>query len=250
MPPFQYTLKSENPARLGLIVLQSDERIEADFRRLIPGSLDVFVSRVPSGTDVTPETLQSMEKHLTASANLLPQAQSFDVIGYGCTSGSAQIGPDAVAANVKQGIAARTVTNPLTALVQVCKAAGITRLGFLSPYVESVSARLRNALDTEGIETPVFGSFDEAEEALVARISPASITAAGADLAHSGDMDALFLSCTNLDTLDIIEPLQHQIGVPVLSSNLVLAWHMCHLVGADLADIPATRHLLRACPLS
>lgn len=250
MVTFRYDMKPENPARLGLIVLQSDERIESDFRRLMPVGRDLFVSRIPSAADVTPESLQSMERHLTASASLFPQARPFDVIGYGCTSGSAQIGPDAVADNVKRGVSVRAVTNPLTALVQLCRAAGIGRLGFLSPYVETVSDRLRGALADKGVTTPVFGSFDEAEEARVARIQPGSIMAAGADLAKRGGIDALFLSCTNLDTLDIIEPLQQQTGLPVLSSNLVLAWHMARLGGVKLADIPATRHLISACPVS
>ena len=107
-------------------------------------------------------------------------------------------------------------------------------MAFLSPYIEDVSGTLRAVLATGGVKTPVFGSFAEAEEAKVVRISGPSIIAAATDLCHGADVDALFLSCTNLRTMDVIDPLEQAIGMPVLSSNQVLAWHM-----ARLANLPA-----------
>ena len=244
---FDYDLKTAAAPRLGLIVLQSDERIETDFRRLIPDSAELFVSRIPSGLDVTPETLSAIEEHLPASAALLPQAGTFDVIGYGCTSGAAQIGPGEVAARVRSGAGTRAVTEPVSALIAACHALNLRRLAFLSPYVADVSERLRAVLAGQGIETPVFGSFEEAEEARVARFTPASIMAAGAQLVATGRVDGLFLSCTNLDTLDIVAPLEAETGLPVLSSNLVLGWHMCRLAGLAAADLPAMANLARTC---
>ena len=57
--------------------------------------------------------------------------------------------------------------------------------------------------------------------------------------AASIEAEAIFLSCTNLRTLDIIAPLESELGIPVLSSNQVLAWHMAQATGAPLAaDAP------------
>ena len=44
-------------------------------------------------------------------------------------------------------------------------------------------------------------------------------------------MDGLFLSCPNLRTLDVIEPLEEVLGKPVLGSNQVLAWHLLQAAG-------------------
>ena len=107
----------------------------------------------------------------------------------------------------------------------------------LSPYVAEVSDRLRGRLAERGVETPVFGSFDEAEEARVARIDGPSILAAGRALAVRGGIEGMFLSCTNLRTLDVIPELEDATGLPVLSSNLVLAWDMLRLAGAA-PDVP------------
>ncbi len=217
---------------LGLVVLQADERIEADLRQLLPAPVDLLVSRVPSGLDVTPQTLARMEAELPRAAGLFPEAVEFDVIGYGCTSGAAQIGSAQVAEKLREGARAAQVTDPVNALVTSCRALGLRRLALLSPYEAAVSERLRAVLAEQGIETPVFGSFAEAEEARVARISPASIAQAARALVAEGGIDGLFLSCTNLDTLPVIGALEREVGIPVLSSNLVLAWHMLRLAGA------------------
>lgn len=233
MSVFPFELQEATGPALGLVVLQTDLRIESDFRRILPGEARLFVSRVPSGTEVTPDTLGEMQDHLPAAAALLPPDESCDVVGYGCTSGTARIGSERIADLVRQGARAKAVTEPVSALVAACAELGLTRLALLSPYIEPVSRRLRDVLDGHGIETPVFGSFDEAEEIRVARIAPESIRRAAGQLARQGQVDGLFLSCTNLNTLDVIHPLQDETGLPVLSSNLVLGWHMCRLAGLD-----------------
>ena len=232
MDAFAYTSATDTRRKLGLIALQSDESIEDDMRRLLPPDVSFLVSRVPSGDAVTPQTLRAMEGHLTAAAALFPRGLHFDAVGYGCTSGTAQIGAGRIADRVMAGTQTARVTEPVSALVAACRAAQVTRLAILSPYVAAVSDRLRDVLRAEGIETPVFGSFDEPTEAKVVAIDGASIIAAARALAQGAKVDAILLSCTNLRTLDIVTPLEAALGMPVLSSNLVLAWHMLGGMGA------------------
>ena len=53
----------------GLIVLQADETLEHDMRRLLPNqSAALYTSRVPSGTEVTTETLGEMAGEPTGAA--------------------------------------------------------------------------------------------------------------------------------------------------------------------------------------
>lgn len=241
MTAFGYDLVPDDSPRLGLIILQADQRIEKDFRRLIPMDTDLYVSRVPSGLEVTPDTLQQMERDIPQAVSLLPTRLSYDAIGYACTSGAAQIGPDRVAELVRTSAQVRAVTDPLTALVAACQALGITRLALLSPYIERVSARLRDVLAEAGIATPVFGTFAEAEESKVVRISPDSLKTAIRQLVPAADVDGVFLSCTNLDTLGLISGLEAETGLPVLSSNLVLAWHLCQQSGVTLRADPMCR---------
>jgi len=234
---FDFTTNPAVPA-MGLIVLQSDETIEQDFRRIFGAGPLIYVTRVPTATQVTRDTLQQMAETLPAAASLFAEPTEFSVVGYGCTSGTAQIGADNIARLVREGCTTPEVTQPVSGLLAACATLNIKRLGFLSPYVEDVSAHLVNVLEANGVACPVFGSFDEACETVVAHISSQSTYDAAVTLAAKGGIDALFLSCTNLRTLDIIEKLEAETGLPVLSSNQVLAWHMAQLSDKDLTDLP------------
>ncbi|MGR3323180.1 MAG: maleate cis-trans isomerase family protein [Pseudooceanicola sp.] len=227
--------ETERAPQLGVIVLQEDETLEQDFRRLIPAGVEFLTSRVPSGAEVTPETLAAMEGNLGTAAALLPRTARFASLAYACTSGAAQIGPARVAGILRETAKADHVTDPVTALVAACRALGVSRLGLLSPYMASVSDRLCRVLAEHGIDTPVFGSFDVAEEARVVRIDAESIRQGALALAAEQQLDALFLSCTNLRTLNVIPLIEAELGLPVLSSNVVLAWHMLDAAGQRAA---------------
>ncbi|KEJ89856.1 maleate cis-trans isomerase family protein [Sulfitobacter donghicola] len=227
MTRYSYKRTADGARPLGLVVLQSDETIEGDMRRMMPAATQLHVTRVPSAEEVTPASLRAMADHITTAAGLLPKAMRFSSIGYGCTSATAQIGAANVANLIRQGAPADLVTDPLSALVAACRALKIERLAFLSPYTADVSSKLRAALAEAGIETPVFGSFEEANEASVVRIDEHSIKEAACDLVRKADVQAVFLSCTNLRTLDVIKAIETRTGLVCLSSNQVLAWHLC-----------------------
>jgi maleate isomerase len=154
---------------------------------------------------------------------------AFDAIGYGCTSGTAEIGPAKIADLVRAGAQTAAVTEPVSALIAACQAQNITRIGLISPYVAEVSEKLQTALAEKGITVTAFASFDEPLERNVVRIDGKSIQDAAVGL--NGDFEAIFLSCTNLRTLDVLEAITADIGKPVLSSNQVLAWHLRQLCG-------------------
>ncbi len=221
-------------ATIGLIALQSDETVEHDMRRIFPlDGVACYVTRVPSGTEVTNDTLAEMEGNLTGAASLFPGPARFDVVGYGCTSGTSVIGADVVAEMVKKGCEAKAVTDPLTSLITACRHLEIQRLAVLSPYVAEVNSSLISALGRAGIKVALLGTFNEEREEYAARIAPCSIALAAETLAKQGEFDAIFLSCTNLRTLDVIDRIEAATGLPVLSSNQVLGWHMLRLAGVE-----------------
>jgi len=231
MSTLPHALTPHRPPQVGLIVLQADETLEVDLRRLMPPDLEYLVSRIPSGDDVTPETLAAMEGDLARAAGLLPAGARFAALAYCCTSGTAQIGAGRVADLLAAAAHTAAVTDPVTALIAACRHLGVARLTLLSPYMPIVSDRLCATLAKAGIDVPAFGTFDVAQEARVVRIDGPSISRAAQTLAAQAPTDALFLSCTNLRTLDVIPELERELGRPVLSSNLVLAWHMMRLAG-------------------
>lgn len=240
MTSLPYTLSSQigRRAALGLIALQTDETIEPELLDILPRKeVATYVSRIPSSAEVTPETLTQMETHLPQAAGLLPTPVDFDVVGYGCTSGATLIGPDRVGDLIRGATGATHVTNPISAVIAACRELGISRLGFISPYIAEVSAPMRETLNTAGIGIAAFASFNEAEEAKVARIAPSSIRAAIGEISSQAECDGFFVSCTNLHALPIIAAAEADTGRPVISSNQALAWHMMRL--ADLSETPS-----------
>ncbi|SHH00693.1 maleate cis-trans isomerase family protein [Marivita hallyeonensis] len=226
-----YTLETDRPLQVGVLALQADESLEPDLRRMIPDDVEYLVSRVPSDVTVSRETLRAMEGRITGAASLLPRGAEIAAVAYGCTSASAEIGSERVGALVQAGVATPYVTEPLSAVIAACRALQVTRIGVISPYVEAVSDQLRHALSEAGLKVTAFASFEEAEEARVVRIAPASLEAAAVEMGRSETCDAVFLSCTNLRTLDVIEVVEERIGKPVLSSNQALIWHLAQLAG-------------------
>ncbi|EAQ07222.1 maleate cis-trans isomerase family protein [Yoonia vestfoldensis] len=230
MTAFPYDLQDDSLPRLGLIVLQVDETIEQDFRHLFaPDSVKLHISRIPSGAELTPDSIAQMETALPTAAGPLPPG--LDVVGYACTSGTTLIGAGRVRDLVMGAAQTRAVTDPLTAALAKCRVLGLTRIGIVSPYIASVATPIRAAFESAGITVPATLSFGEEVEAKVARIAPASIANAARALARQAELDGIFLSCTNLRTRDILAPLSVELGLPVLSSNQCLGWHMASLCG-------------------
>ncbi|RME18911.1 MAG: Asp/Glu racemase [Alphaproteobacteria bacterium] len=222
---------------LALIVLSTDESLEPEAAQICtPAGIRLLHSRIPSLAEVTPETLATMAEHLPAAAALLPG--HVDVVGYGCTSGATVIGPERVAELVNGPLPGARVTNPITAVETALKALGARRIAYVSPYVASVTAPMRAHLARAGVETVAEGSFDVGHDPDVARITEAAV-AAGAETVASGQaVDAVFVSCTNLRSFGIIDALEARLGLPVISSNLALIWHMLHLAGLGATPGP------------
>ncbi|MEM9522468.1 MAG: Asp/Glu racemase [Pseudomonadota bacterium] len=221
-------------AILGMIVLEADETIEHEFSRMmaLPG-VALYHNRIAMVPEIRPDTLVRMANDLPASARLLPPSSRFDAIGFGCTSASTVIGSDNVARAIEGACPGARVTDPLKAIIAAGRFLGATRLGFVTPYIPEVSARMRRTLEKAGYEIAGFGSFEAGDDRVVARITGASILAAIETVAAQAPCDAVVVSCTNLRCLDLINVAEKRIGVPVLSSNQALAWHMLRLAGID-----------------
>lgn len=244
--PYALTDPIGSRATLGLIVLQVDETLEHDFRRLFAASdIALYVSRIPSGAELTPDTIAQMALDLPAAATLLPPAAQFDAVGYGCTSGTTLIGAARVADLVRGACSTQRVADPLSAAISAFRHLGLGKVAIVSPYIDSVSVPIRYAFEGAGIAVPTSVSFGEEIEAHVARIDPASIRSAALEAGRAAEVEAVFLSCTNLRTLDILDDLETELGKPVLSSNQVLAWQMAQMSGGLRLAVQPGRLLKR-----
>ena len=238
--PFNTDAGAGERARLGLLVLESDQTMEWEFRDLthLPG-VSVYHARLENAVTVTPDTLAAMEQQLPVAARLLPDYLGLKAIGYGCTSGSTIIGEDRVAeiiAAVHPGVPS---TNPLTAAKAAFAALGVSRLGLLTPYTPDVTEAMQARFDDAGISVKLVGSFYEDSDLVVGRVDAASILQGAVSVGSSDDVDGVFISCTSLRAASVIPKAEKVLNKPVTASNHALAWHLLRLAGITDAKAQA-----------
>lgn len=221
-------------ARIGLLVLESDQTMEWEMRLMthLPG-VSFYHARLANDAHVTPETLAKMEAELPVAAGLLPRYMGLKSLGYGCTSGATIIGEDRVAAILDASHPNVPSSNPLTAAKTALKTLGVKRLGLVTPYTPDVTEAMQARFEAAGIQITTVGSFYEDSDEVVGRIDPQSILEAAVEVGRSDAVDGVFISCTSLRAAGIIEQAENALGKPVTASNHALAWHLLRLAGIE-----------------
>ena len=221
--------------RIGLIVLASDYTIEHEWRQIFaaaPGAA-LYHSRIYNDNQITPETLRAMEPRIRDCADVFLPGAKMDVIAYGCTSASIAIGEEKVFERIREARPGVACTTPITAAFAAFDAFKARRIGVLTPYRADVNRIVADYIGARGYKVPVFGSFNEESDAVVASISPASIRAGVKRLAQEGGIDAVFVSCTSVRLAEAAADIEAEVGLPVTSSNHAMAWHALRLAGVD-----------------
>ncbi|GMI02907.1 hypothetical protein TrVE_jg11451 [Triparma verrucosa] len=221
---------------LGLVVLAMDESAEDDFRTLFGEDVRIHVARIKSPEHISVESLQDMAPLITETASLFPSVPLASV-GFGCTSATSVIGADKVSELLKAGSDAQNCTNPLTGALAACAHLGVSKCGMVTPYILEVNQTMMDQFEALGsVTTTCLVSFMENADYNVARISPESMYEAAVKLAKDnvGKIDFIFMSCTNLRTLEVISRVESETGLPCLSSNLCWAWHMAQQSGTKV----------------
>jgi maleate isomerase len=232
--PFRTDKGVGTRAALGLLVLETDQTIEDEFRAIWPADgVALYAARLHNDVNITPETLKAMEALIVPTTQLLPGSVDISVMAFACTSGALVIGEQRVAELIRTVRPRAAVTDPVTAAIAALKTLRVRRVGLLTPYLREINLRLRDALMARGLDIPVMGSFNQADDDVVARISPQSILDAIVAVGRSPSCDGVFVSCTSMRVARIAAEAEALIGKPVTSSNHALGWHMLRLAGIN-----------------
>lgn len=221
-------------ATIGLVVLSSDQTIEYEYQRLLnlPG-VAVYHSRITNANAISRESLRAMETHLTEATGLLLPEVPIDVVGYGCTSASMEIGEERVIGLMKAARPESRCTTPITAARAAFAELGMQSIALLTPYADEINAHIRGYLENRGIRVPVMGTFNAEDDRQACRIQPASIRDAAIELGRHSKVDGVFVSCTSLRVAGIVAEIEDALGKPVTASNHAMAWHSLRLAGVD-----------------
>ena len=222
-------------ARIGMLVLKTDQTIEFEARQVLARveGVSLHHARLYNDANITRDTLIAMKPLIPEAAKLLPVEWGFKSIGYGCTSGSMVIGEAEVERLVHSVHPRAPVTNPLTGGLAGLAVLRCRRIGVLTPYAKTVNEGIVTALKERGFEVTAFASYEEPDDNLVGKISVDEIVRASVALAGHSEVDGVFVSCTSLRTVDAIPRIEAASGKSATSSNHGMIWHMLRQAGIN-----------------
>jgi len=146
-----------------------------------------------------------------------------EVVAYLCTSGSFVNGVD-YERSLTKAICDAGAPDAVTtsgALAEVLRQLDLHRVSVLTPYDADLTRALHGFLAELDVATVASdhlglggGIWKVSYRTIAERILAAD----------HGDAEAIFVSCTNLPTYDLIEPLEAALGKPVLTANQLTMW--------------------------
>ncbi|MDX3229741.1 decarboxylase [Streptomyces sp. ME19-01-6] len=225
-------LGGPQPQRGVGVVAPFDFALDRELWRWVPDKVSLHLTRTPFvPVEVSLDLARLVSEHETLHEAVRALcAIAPEVVAYACTSGSfvgGVAGERAMCAAMTQAGEMPSLTTS-GALLEALQEIGARRIAVVTPYTKSVTDSLEEYLGEAGItvtgraylgltshiwKVPYRDVVDMARQAVV------------------GAADALFISCTNLPTYDVIPQLEAELRMPVLSANQVTMWAALRAMG-------------------
>ncbi|MFO1425431.1 MAG: hypothetical protein U1F11_00345 [Steroidobacteraceae bacterium] len=224
-------------ARVGIATPQANPTVEPELRALLPADIGLYATRLVHPSPRVEERLDHYVHHMPAAIASFG-TMNIKAFGFGCTGSSYRVGP-LVEDRIVESAAAEVrlpVISAAQAIRRALEALGATRIALVSPYPEALAeagyrywedagvrvvSRLRVDIDLTDTHRIYELTSDDALQALrrIERHAAQCVVATG----------------TGMPTLAALRAFRNETAVPVLSSNLCLAWALLQTVAPELA---------------
>jgi len=223
--------KKESNPKIGLLALSTDLTIESDFQSICHSlPIDLFVNRIHNENPLTKENLLKMYDQLESITEKILPGEKINTVAYGCTSGTIAIGEDKVKEKIQLAKPGCHVTTPITSAIKAFNKMNVKKVAVFTPYPESVNKTISEYLIKKNINVTSFSTFNLDLDVDFAKVDPKYLSEILTKL-NINDADALFVSCTALPALAILDEVEKKINKPVFSSNQTLIWDTIRSVG-------------------
>ena len=215
---------NESNPKIGLIALASDFMIEKDFIKIIKDKkISFFVNRIECFNPLTKDNLIKMSEKVTeVTKDILPD-EKVDCIAYGCTSGTIAAGYETIQEKINKAKPEAIVTTPSTASIKALKKLNIYKVAIFTPYSKKLNDEVLEFFKKENFEIRANSYFNIESDIDIGKVDPNYLYEVLSKMDLNG-ADALFISCTALPALSIIDKLEEKLNLIVLSSNQALIW--------------------------
>lgn len=218
--------------RIGLIVPSVNKVAEAEFWRVMPEGIAIHAARATTlGHTTEASYVRMAEAAMQAAADLA--TADVDLVLYACTSGSIVCPLADILAGMRER-SGKTVMATAGAVVAALRALKVRRVALATPYVDFVNQSEIRFLNEYGFEVTSMHGLQlgetEVERRAIGRVPPEHAYRM-ARLVDRPEAEAIFISCTNLATFDVIARIEADLGKPVVTSNQASVWACLRMMG-------------------
>ncbi|MDV6011726.1 Asp/Glu/hydantoin racemase [Haloechinothrix sp. LS1_15] len=225
------------------IIAPFDLALERELWRWVPVEVSLHLARTPyEPVPVSMEMarLVSNEQHLEAATKTVLHVEP-EVVAYLCTSGSFINGVDAER-ELRKIICDAGAPDAVTtsgALAEALHHLNMHKIAVLTPYDADLTGKLHEFLAELGVAT--VSSDHLGLGGGIWRVNYRTIAEHILNADHP-DAEAIFVSCTNLPTFDLIDPLESMLGKPVLTANQLTMWASLDRMGLPIVGPGSWHH--------
>ncbi len=216
--------------RLGVAVPSANAVMEPEFGMMCPEGVTAHFARMWLKAD-TEEQIMGLYDRVEEAVELLAHIEP-SVIAFGCTSGSLikGMGYDRQIIQKITGVTGVKATTTSSAVIEALNALNVRKVAVATPYEDWLNAGVKSFLEGHGFQVPSIAGLGIINGPDIIALPAGKVYGLARKAVVSG-AEGLFLSCTGMPTVDIIDDLEQDLGIPVISSNQATLWQMLRMAG-------------------
>jgi maleate cis-trans isomerase len=226
-------------ARLGVLVPSGIISVEPEFRLMTPEGVSCHYHRFTFHGGESPDNdevvnrLKRAEDFIGDASEIITHARPSVVVmaGTGVTFIGGYGYDQRLIEKMKERNGNLPTTTTSTSVIDALRKLGITKVSIAMPYVEEIAKPAVKFVEDSGVEV-VKANWLRSTVANIPYVSKETLYHQAREV-DDPKSEAIFISCTNLHTIEIIEHLENDLHKPVITSNQATMWNILRLANIN-----------------
>ena len=220
-------------ARLGVVTPSANIVTEPEFNLMTPEGVSCHFQRFAfKGGGV--EALKGLEELVPDATELVSHARP-SAVAMCCTGGSFAGGygyDNKLIMKMKNRNGNLPTTTSSTSMIEAFKKLGLRKISLAVPYPEEVAVAEKRFVEDHGIQVLNMKWLNLQDAIEIASVPRETVYRLATEVKEP-ECEAIFISCIALHTIEVIEKLEHDLNIPIISSNQATMWHLLRLANIN-----------------
>lgn len=220
-------------ARIGLLYPETG-LLDEEYWQFSPEGVAVFIGRTEVPGKASVGVLEAMAESRQVERMAKGMAQlGLNSLTYACTAAGfiGGVGSDKKLCDRLENLTGIKTTCTITGVVNALHVLGVKRISIATPYIDELDRKLASFMTDSGFEILVQEGLGTYGVAI--NFVPISDVYQLAKRVDHPDADAIFIACTGLRSLEIIDALEQDLGKAVVSANQATMWDALRVAGVN-----------------